>query len=110
MVARWTRLSFAKGVLKTSELNCIGVITSLREGTALSAWPLGFSFLPTQLCPASCLTIAASSQEVWELALPPPAPLCRSAMTPIQRPDLGSFGALLPADYLAQGQGHIRPF
>lgn len=75
MGTRWTRLSFAKGVLKTSELNCICVSTRLREVTVLSAWPLGFRFLPTQLCPASCLTIAASSQEVWELALPPPAPL-----------------------------------
>lgn len=49
MGTRWTRLSFAKGVLKTSELNCIGVSTRFGEVTVLSAWTLGFMFLPTQL-------------------------------------------------------------
>lgn len=68
-----------------------------------------FQVPPHPTLSGSCLTLAASSQGVWELALPPPAPLRRSTVTPIQRSDLGCFGALLPADHLAQGQGHIPP-
>lgn len=96
-------------VLKTPELHGMGVTTRLREMKVLSAWLLGLRFLPTQLCPASRLAMAASSQGAWGLALPPPAPLGRSTVTPIQRSDVGPLGALLPAGHLAQGQGHIPP-
>lgn len=68
------------------------------EVTALLAQPLGFRPLPTQFCPASCLAIVATNQEVWELALPPPAHLWRSRrITPLQSSDLRSFGALFPS-------------